>query len=63
MSHEFHVSVHFTRISREARHEGRVNKCMHLDHLFHKYLRKRVFTNNPIPVFLFQGRNRLRPVF
>lgn len=56
MSHEFHVS---------ARHdnEGRVNKCMHLDHLFHKYLRKRVFTNNPIPVFLFQGRNRLRPVF
>lgn len=52
---EFPVGVPFTRGT-----TIRGRQCVHLDHLFRKYLRKQIFTSNFI--FLFQGRSRHRHV-
>lgn len=56
-----HVKMNFQWVflSREAQQYG-ADKCVHLDHLFRKYLRKQIFTSNFI--FLFQGRSRHRHV-
>lgn len=56
---EFHMNFQWVFLSREAQQYG-ADKCVHLDHLFRKYLRKQIFTSNFI--FLFQGRSRHRHV-
>lgn len=47
---EFHMNFQWVFLSREAQQYG-ADKCVHLDHLFRKYLR-----------ILFQGRSRHRHV-